>query len=108
MIEYEIRMSEEEYPVPVAIFKDASYEMVGTFLLAEARSFGEEIMEALDAVCIGGRETDSFSGNVFSIEISSDVTMIEDDIRGGRCRIGTRDLRVIVGDYCKRCSSEKP
>ncbi len=106
MIEYEIEMSRERHPVPVARFKDKAYELVGTFLLAEARSFGEEIAEALDEVCAGGKESGAFSGNAFSLEISRNVTVIADDIMGRECEIDTRELRSIVDAYRRSCRRE--
>ena len=64
MIKYEIKRSGEAHPVPVVVFEEEAYGLAGTFLLAEARSFGAEILSAMDEVCVGGRSCSFFSGMV--------------------------------------------
>ena len=102
MIHYEIKMTGGKHPVPLAVFEDGRYELAGTFLLAEARSFADEIRTALDAVCAGKRESSTFSGNAFSLAVSADKTIVTDDIRGEECVIGTREFREVVEAYCRK------
>lgn len=97
MIKYEIRMTKES--VPRVFFENQEYELVSTFLLAEGRSFFREIMEAVDKVCEGREKEESFSGNVFSLEIRPDNTLVEDDILGKECLIPTQELRQILVEF---------
>ncbi|MBR3457939.1 MAG: hypothetical protein IKH16_07280 [Selenomonadaceae bacterium] len=103
MIKYEIKRSGEAHPVPVVVFEEEAYGLAGTFLLAEARSFGAEILSALDEVCVGGRACSFFAGNAFSLEITPSFTKVVDDILGKECRISTKDFREIAGEYCRVC-----
>jgi len=103
MMKYEIRMTEGKHPVPVVVFEDRKYELVGAFLLAEARSFSDEILHVIDAVCVDGGASGEFAGNVFRLEIAAEMTNVVDDIMGKECEIGTKELRGIVEAYCKAC-----
>ena len=99
MLKYKIEITKEERPVPIVTFEDKRYELAATFLLAEARSFGREILSSLDEVCAGKKKTGAFAGNVFSLEIAPDTTTIADDISGKECEIATKDLRQVVDAY---------
>lgn len=96
-------MGKEPHPVPIVEFADKRYDLVATFLLAEARSFAREILEALDEVCVRGKASGSFSGNVFSLEIARDTTTVADDIMGQECQIPTAVLRDVVEAYQRAC-----
>ena len=100
MLKYKIEIEGKQNPLPVVTFEDARYELAATFLLGEARSFGAEIVAALDEVMSGKKKTGAFAGNVFSLEITPETTKICDDISGKECEIGTQDLRKIAGEYC--------
>ena len=99
MLNYKIAIEGKENPLPIVTFEDKRYELAATFLLGEARSFGAEIVAALDEVCAGKKKTGAFAGNVFSLEISPKTTTICDDISGKECEIGTQDLKKIAEDY---------
>ena len=101
MIKYEIRMTEGRHPVPVMVFEDKKYELVGAFLLAEARSFSDEILHAIDAVCTDGEVSGEFAGNAFRLEITAEMTKVVDDIMGKECEVGTKELKGIAEAYCK-------
>ncbi len=100
MIGYEIKIKDED-PIPVVVFEERKYDLVGTFLLAEARSFSREILSALDEVCVEGKTSGGFAGNVFSLEIAPDMTKVTDDIMGRECEIPTRELKEVVEAYRK-------
>ena len=99
MLNYKIEITKEAHPVPVAVFEDKKYELAATFLLAEARNFGKEIIAALDEVCAGKKKTGAFAGNVFSLEIAPETTTICDDISGKECEIETRGLKKAAEEY---------
>ncbi len=99
MMKYKIEITEEEHSVPVVTFENEEYGLAGTFLLAEARTFGREILEALEAVTSGREKTGTFAGNVFSLEITPKTTTVCDDISGEECEIATADLQKIAGEY---------
>ncbi len=99
MLKYKIEIEGKENPLPVVKFEDKKYELATTFLVGEARTFGAEIVEALDEVCAGKKKTGAFAGNVFSLEIAPETTTICDDISGKECEIGTQDLKKAAEDY---------
>ena len=99
MLKYKIEIEGKENPLPVVKFEDKKYELATTFLVGEARTFGAEIVEALDEVCAGKKKTGAFAGNVFSLEIAPETTTICDDISGKECEIGTRALKKVAEEY---------
>ena len=103
MIKYKIEITKESRPVPIITFADKTYELAATFLLAEARSFGEEILAALDKGAAKDGAAVAFAGNVFSLEIRPDVTTICDDISGKECTIGTKELKKAAKEYVEAC-----
>ena len=99
MMNYKIEIEGKANPVPVVTFEDDRYELAATFLLAEARNFGSAIVDALNEVTSGEKETGSFAGNVFSLEIAPEKTTICDDISGKECEIETGALQEIAEEY---------
>ena len=99
MLKYKIEIEGKQNPLPVVTFEDEQYELAATFLLGEARSFGAEIVAALDEVTSGKKKTGAFAGNVFSLEITPKTTTVCDDISGKECEIGTQDLKKIAEEY---------
>ena len=99
MLKYKIEIEGKDNPLPIVTFEDDRYELVATFLLAEARNFGSAIVDALDEVTDGRKEKGSFAGNVFSLEITPETTTICDDISGKECEIGTEALLEIAEEY---------
>ena len=100
MLKYKIYVDEgERTPIPEAIFEDKKYDLAGTFLIAEARTFGEEILDTLEEVTSGKKKSGAFAGNVFSLEIRRDKTLISDDISGRELEIATSDLQKIAAEY---------
>ena len=106
MIAYRIKRTAGKHPVPVIEFEEARYEVAATFLLAEARSFGKEILAAMDDVILGGEPSGTFSGNAFSLEITPSLTTIVDDIMGKECVLPTKELKGIAEAYCTACREE--
>ena len=74
-MKYEIKISEQKRPFPYVVFEDEKYNLLGEFLLAE-RSFRREILSATNEVDLGMSESESFTGNVFTLEITKDVCKI--------------------------------
>ena len=99
MLKYNIEIQGRSNPFPVVAFEDERYELAATFLLAEARNFGSAIVDALGEVTGGKKEKGSFAGNVFSLEIEPEKTLICDDISGKECEIETRALQKIAEEY---------
>ena len=99
MLNYKIEIEGKSNPLPVVTFEDERYELAATFLLAEARNFGSAIVDALEEVTDGKKQTGSFAGNVFSLEITSEITKICDDISGKECEIETAALQEIAEEY---------
>ena len=101
MLKYKIEIEGKRRPLPVVTFEDERYTLAGTFLLAEARSFGKEIMAELDKVCVEGKSSAEFSGNAFSLEIGPETTKVVDDIMGDECELPTKEMRKLVEEYRK-------
>ena len=99
MLNYKIEIEGKSNPLPVVTFEDERYELAATFLLAEARNFGSAIVDALEEVTSGKKQTGSFAGNVFSLEITPETTTICDDISGKECAIETSALQEIAEEY---------
>ena len=99
MLKYNIEIEGKNNPIPVVTFEDERYELAATFLLAEARNFGSAIVDALEEVTSGKKQTGSFAGNVFSLEITPETTTICDDISGKECEIETAALQEIAEEY---------
>ena len=99
MLKYKIEIEGKENPLPIVTFEDDRYELAATFLLAEARNFGSAIVDALEEVTGGKKQTGSFAGNVFSLEITPKMTKICDDISGKECEIETAALQEIAEEY---------
>ena len=105
MLKYDIKIEGKNNPLPIVTFEDDRYELVATFLLAEARNFGSAIVDALDEVTDGRKTTGAFAGNVFSLEITPETTTICDDISGKECEIGTEALQEIAEEYVEAYKS---
>ena len=101
MLKYKIEITGKKHPMPVVKFEDEGYALAATFLLAEARSFGREILAELDKVCLDGASAAGFSGNAFSLEIGPDTTKVVDDIMGDECEVPTREMKKLVEEYRK-------
>ena len=60
--------------VPVVVFEDESYSLLNEFLLAE-RSFRRELLSLVNEVDLNMSQSESFSGNAFSLEIGASSSM---------------------------------
>ncbi len=93
MIKYEIKLTQNQRPVPVVIFEDEKYSLLNEFLLAE-RSFRREVLSAVNNVDLGIAESENFSGNAFTLVID-----------GGNCKIindtDDRELEVPIVEFKK-------
>ncbi len=103
MLNYRVEIQGERHPLPVLVIEEQGYDLVSEFLLAEGRSFGSEILGALDRACMHDALDSSFSGNVFSLEIGKKRTRITDDISERECEIPTADLQSMTADYLSAC-----
>lgn len=96
-MDYEIKITDHEHPVPYVVFEDKSRDLLGEFLLAE-RSFRREILSITNEVDHGMSESESFSGNVFSLEINKDTCKITDN--GDReLEVPTKEFKAILLEY---------
>lgn len=97
-MKYEIKITEQKHPVPYVVFKDEKFDLLGEFLLAE-RSFRREILSATNDVDLGMSESESFTGNAFSLEISKDNCKITNDGDRRELTVGTEDFKAVLLDY---------
>lgn len=97
-MKYEIKITEQKHPVPYVVFEDEKFDLLGEFLIAE-RSFRREILSATNDVDLGMSESESFTGNAFSLEISKDNCKITNDGDGRELTVGTEDFKAVLLDY---------
>ena len=95
---YEIKITEHKRPVPYVVFEDNAYDLLGEFLLAE-RSFRREILSITNDVDLGMSESESFTGNAFTLEIGKDVCKITNDGDNRELEVATKDFKAILLDY---------
>ena len=95
---YEIKITEHKHPVPYVVFEDEKYDLLGEFLLAE-RSFRREILSLTNEVDLGSSESETFTGNAFTLEITTDtckITNLNDD---RELEVTTIEFKAILLDY---------
>ena len=95
---YEIKITKHKHPVPYVVFEDEAYSLLGEFLLAE-RSFRREILSITNNADLGFSESESFTGNVFSLDINKDACKITNDSDGRELKVTTRDFKAVLLDY---------
>lgn len=98
MIKYEIKLTQNQRPVPVVIFEDEKYSLLNEFLLAE-RSFRREILSSVNNVDLGMAESESFSGNAFTLDIDSENCEIISDMDGRELEVPTVEFKKILLEY---------
>ena len=98
MIKYEIKLTQNQRPVPVVIFEDEKYSLLNEFLLAE-RSFRREILSSVNNVDLGMTESESFSGNAFTLDIDSENCEIISDMDGRELEVPTVEFKKILLEY---------
>lgn len=98
MIKYEIKLTQNQRPVPVVIFEDEKYSLLNEFLLAE-RSFRREILSSVNNVDLGMAESESFSGNAFTLDIDSENCEIISDMDGRELEVPTAEFKKILLEY---------
>lgn len=84
--------------MPVAVFEDDEYELLGEFLTAE-KSLRREVLSAVNEVDLNLSEKESFTGNAFTLEIGRETTAISNDINGDSLEVPTKDFKKILLDY---------
>lgn len=95
---YEIKITERKHPVPYVVFEDKKYDLLGEFLLAE-RSFRREILSVTNDVDLGMSESESFTGNAFTLEISKDTCKITNDNDDRELEVTIKELKAVLLDY---------
>lgn len=95
---YEIKITEHKHPVPYVVFEDEKNELLGEFLLAE-RSFRREILSLTNEVDLGASESESFTGNAFTLEINKDICKITNDNDDRELEIDTAEFKAVLLDY---------
>ena len=98
MIKYEIKATSGEHPVPIVVFDDEGYDLLGEFLLAE-RSFRREILSQINEVDLNLSEKECFTGNAFTLETNKSTCKIISNINGGELVLDTADFKQILLDY---------
>lgn len=97
-MKYEIKITEHKRPVPYVVFEDNKYDLLGEFLLAE-RSFRRDILSVTNDVDLGMSESESFTGNAFTLEINKDTCKITNDSDDRELEVGTGDFKAVLLDY---------
>ena len=95
---YKIKMTERKHPVPYVVFEDKKYDLLGEFLLAE-RSFRRDILSITNDVDFGMSETESFTGNAFTLEINKDICKITNDSDNRELEVSTEDFKAVLLEY---------
>lgn len=98
MLKYEIKAMQGKRIVPVVVFEDESYSLLNEFLLAE-RSFRRELLSLVNEVDLNMSQSESFSGNAFSLEIGKDTCKITNDTDGRELEVATADFKQVLLDY---------
>ena len=93
MLKYEIKAMQGKRIVPVVVFEDESYSLLNEFLLAE-RSFRRELLSLVNEVDLNMSQSESFSGNAFSLEIGKDTYT-----DGRELEVATADFKQVLLDY---------
>ena len=95
---YKIKITEHKHPVPYVVFEDKKYDLLGEFLLAE-RSFRRDILSITNDVDFGMSETESFTGNAFTLEINKDICKITNDNDNRELEVSTEDFKAVLLEY---------
>lgn len=98
MIKYDIKISQGKRPMPVVIFEDESFGLLGEFLTAE-KSFRREILSTVNEVDLNMSDSESFTGNAFTLDVSKDVCKIANDIDDRELKIPTDEFKKILLEY---------
>lgn len=84
--------------MPIVIFEDESFGLLGEFLTAE-KSFRREILSTVNEVDLNMSDSESFTGNAFTLDVSKDVCKIANDIDDRELEIPTDEFKKILLDY---------
>ena len=95
---YEIKITEHKHPVPYVVFEDEKFDLLGEFLLTE-RSFRREILSLTNEVDLGSSESESFSGNAFTLEINKETCKITNDSDDRELEVAAKAFKAILLDY---------
>lgn len=98
MIKYEIKLTQNQRPVPVVVFEDEKYSLLNEFLLVE-RSFRREVLSAVNNVDLGMAESESFSGNAFTLVIDGETCKIINDTDDRELEVPTAEFKKILLEY---------
>ena len=98
MIKYEIKISQGKRPMPVVVFEDEGFDLLGEFLLAE-KSFRREILSTVNDVDLDMSESGSFTGNAFTLEVNGKTCKITNDIDGRELEVSTEDFKKLLLEY---------
>ena len=97
MLEYKVKR-EGKRNVPVFAFEDAGHALLGEFLLAEARLFGEELLSFLSG-CEKASGAAEFAGNVFRVEAAEGRAKVINDLTDKECSLSVHELEALVKEY---------
>lgn len=95
---YEIKITEQKHPVPYVVFEEKKYDLLGEFLLTE-RSFRREILSITNDVDLGLSESESFTGNAFTLEINKDTCRIINNNDDRELEVGAKEFKAVLLDY---------
>ncbi len=101
-MKYKVRTIRGRHQYVQVDFEDEKYNLVGEMLMAE-KSFLQQIIKMLESVT-GSDDLDSnsFSGNAFSIYAAKETTKITNDINGEEAEAPTKELKKLAKVYQKQ------
>src|SRR5690242_2839072 len=90
---------------------EKKYEILSTFLSADAQTFNTYVFEAIDKVLSGESDYEELNGNVCGVEINKDKTQIYDNLAeegmGNWCELKTTELTELVEIWCEKLKQFK-
>lgn len=94
------------------IIMEEKYQMAAQFLMSDIQgSDPTYVFEIIDKVLNGENDCEELNGNVCGVKIHKDKTQIYDNLAedgmGNWCEIETKDLRELVGIWCKEVEKFK-
>lgn len=96
MLSYTVRMIGKNHHIPVYEFEDDRLKPLTSFMLSEVRNFQPQIVEILSMVMSGKSQYETFSGNIFSLDITPALCTLTDHFSENECTVPTDEMYELV------------
>ncbi len=101
-MKYSIKISGKRKKIPVVIFEDKKYDLIGEFLLAERST----LKYFLDALENADKDSETeISGNAFTLTADKEKTTVTCDITDQSVAADTSELKALINDYINSLKS---